>query len=80
MVDLTYSRLSLKHIAEGGAIVEEIVSTVRTAQAFGTQKVLASLYDVPAQKANAMERRIAVAHGIGLSCFFFSIYAAYGLG
>jgi ATP-binding cassette subfamily B (MDR/TAP) protein 1 len=27
-----------------------------------------------------MERRIAVAHGIGLSFFFFSIYAAYGLG
>jgi ATP-binding cassette subfamily B (MDR/TAP) protein 1 len=38
------------------------------------------LYDVPAQKAHATERRIAVVRGIGLSCIFFSIYAAYGLG
>ncbi|KAI0287210.1 hypothetical protein BC826DRAFT_959425 [Russula brevipes] len=72
-------QLSLKHVAEGGALAEEIVSTIRTAQAFGTQKVLASLYDVPAQNVHAMDRRIAVAQGIGLSFFFFVIYAAYGL-
>ncbi|KAI0287212.1 P-loop containing nucleoside triphosphate hydrolase protein [Russula brevipes] len=46
-----YTQLSLKHVAEGGTIAEEIVSTIRTAKAFGTQKVLASLYDVPAQKS-----------------------------
>ncbi|KAI0287206.1 P-loop containing nucleoside triphosphate hydrolase protein [Russula brevipes] len=74
-----YTQLSLEHVAEGGALAEEIVSTIRTAQAFGTQKVLASLYDVPAKKAHAMDRQIAVVQGIGFSCLFFAIYAAYGL-
>ena len=56
------------------------MSTIRTAQAFGTQSVLASLYDEAAQKAYHMDRRTALAQGIGLSCFFFSIYSAYALG
>ncbi|KAI0282942.1 P-loop containing nucleoside triphosphate hydrolase protein [Russula brevipes] len=56
-----YMQLSLKHVAEGGTLAEEIVSTIRTAHAFGTQKVLSSLYDVPTQKAHAMERRMSVA-------------------
>ena len=58
----------------------EIVSTIRTAHAFGTQKMLASLYDVATQKAHNADRRGAVVHGMGLSCFFFTLYAAYGLG
>ena len=56
------------------------MSTIRTAQAFGTQNVLASLYDVAVQKAKKVDRLGAVSQGIGLSCFFFSMYAAYGLG
>jgi len=56
------------------------VSTIRTAQAFGTQNVLASLYDKAIQKAYNADCRAAVAGGIGLSSFFFSLYAAYGLG
>ena len=56
------------------------MSTVRTAQAFGTQSVLASLYDVAVQKAYYVDCRLAVAQGIVLSVFFFCMYAAYGLG
>ena len=56
------------------------MSTVRTAQAFGTQRILASLYDVAVQNAYYADCRLAVAQGIGLSVFFFSMYAAYGLG
>ena len=73
-------RLSLKYIAEGGTLAEEVVSTIRTAQAFGTQNVLASLYDVSVQNAYYVDCRMAVSQGIGLSCFFFAIYASYGLG
>ena len=58
----------------------EIVSTIRTAHAFGTQSMLASLYDVATQKAYNADCRGAVVHGMGLSCFFFTLYAAYGLG
>jgi ATP-binding cassette subfamily B (MDR/TAP) protein 1 len=74
-----YIQLSLKHVAEGGTIAEEIVSTIRTAQAFGTQNILASLYDVAIQKAYIADCQGAVAQGIGLSAFFFSLYAAYAL-
>jgi hypothetical protein len=56
------------------------VSTIRTAQAFGTQSRLASLYDVAIEKAYNADRRGAVALGMGLSSFFFSMYAAYALG
>ena len=73
-------RLSLDHVAEGGTLAEEVVSTIRTAQAFGTQSVLASLYDVSVQKAYNADCRFAVAQGIGLAFMFFSIYAAYALG
>ena len=56
------------------------MSTIRTAHAFGTQHALASLYDVAIQKAYQAEYRLAIIQGIGLGMFFFSVYAAYGLG
>src|SRR6266851_1184451 len=73
-------RLSLKYSAEGGTLAEEVVSTIRTAQAFGTQSVLASLYDVAVQKAYYMDCRMAISQGVGFSCFFFVMYSSYGLG
>jgi ATP-binding cassette subfamily B (MDR/TAP) protein 1 len=79
-VNSCYLRLSLKHVAEGGTLAEEAVSTIRTAHAFGTQHALASLYDVAVQKAYQAECRLAVSHGVGLGMFFFAMYAAYGLG
>ncbi|KAH9174816.1 P-loop containing nucleoside triphosphate hydrolase protein [Lactarius sanguifluus] len=74
-----YMQLSLKHVAEGGTLAEEVVSTIRTAQAFGTQSVLASLYDIPVHKALDVDGRAAICHGIGLASFFFAVYAAYAL-
>ncbi|KAI0284634.1 P-loop containing nucleoside triphosphate hydrolase protein [Russula aff. rugulosa BPL654] len=76
---IKYIQLSLKHVAEGGSLAEEIVSTIRTAQAFGTQSMLASLYEVAVQKAYKADRRAALIQGVGLSSFFFFLYAAYGL-
>lgn len=73
-------RISLKHVAEGGTFSEEVVSTIRTAHAFGSQHVLASLYDVTVQKSYDADCRFAIVQGIGLSCFFFAVYAVYALG
>lgn len=56
------------------------MSTIRTAQAFGTQNMLASLYDSAILKAYNADCRAAVVQGTGLSAFFFSLYAAYALG
>lgn len=73
-------RLSLKHVAEGGNLAEEVISTVRTAQAFGSQAVLAKLYDESINKSLQVDMKAAVWHGSGLGVFFFVIYAAYALG
>ncbi|KAI4527252.1 ste6-like protein [Schizophyllum commune Loenen D] len=74
-----YMQLSLKHVAEGGSVAEEVISTVRTAQAFGTQKILSAIYDVHSNNAEAVDLKAAIAHGAGLSCFFFVIYSSYAL-
>jgi ATP-binding cassette subfamily B (MDR/TAP) protein 1 len=67
-------------MASGGSLAEEVISTVRTAQAFGTQTILASLYDKHVEKSHDADFHGAVWHGGGLGVFFFIIYAAYALG
>ena len=73
-------RLSLKQTAEGGSLAEEVISTIRTAQAFGTQTILGKLYDKFINSANAVDLKSAVWHGGSLSVFYFVIYSAYALG
>ena len=74
------SRSSLKHVAAGGTLAEEVISTVRTAQAFGTQRVLADLYDGHTSLAYVADMKAAAWNGGGLAVFFFVIYSAYALG
>lgn len=74
------ARLSLKHVAEGGNLAEEVISTVRTAHAFGAQAVLATLYDGFINKSLRVDMKAAVWHGSGLGVFFFVIYSSYALG
>jgi ATP-binding cassette subfamily B (MDR/TAP) protein 1 len=69
----------LGYVAQGGTLAEEVISTIRTAQAFGTQKDLASMYDVYIDKTHSLDSRISIINGCGLAVFFFVIYAAYGL-
>ncbi|CAL1712814.1 unnamed protein product [Somion occarium] len=75
----TYMQLSLKHVAEGGTLAEEVISTIRTAQAFGTQNILGTLYDGHIQLAHKADMKGAAWHGGGLAVFFFIIYSAYAL-
>ncbi len=70
----------MKHVAEAGSLAEEVISTVRTAQAFGTQVVLADLYDAFIGRARQVDMKAAYWHGGGLAVFFFVIYSAYALG
>ncbi|KAI0319342.1 multidrug resistance protein 1 [Amylostereum chailletii] len=74
-----YMQMSLGFVAEGGSFAEEVISTVRTAQAFGTQRVLSELYNVAVAKAFAVDNKAAFWHGGGLAVFFFVIYSAYAL-
>jgi ATP-binding cassette, subfamily B (MDR/TAP), member 1 len=75
-----YMQLSLKHVAEGGTIAEEVISTIRTAQAFGSQLVLQKIYNKFIGDSESVDLKAAVYHGGGLSVFFFIIYSSYALG
>jgi ATP-binding cassette, subfamily B (MDR/TAP), member 1 len=70
----------LKHIAEGGSLAEEVISTVRTAQAFGTQSILGGLYNKYIEGSLNVDLKAARWHGGGLAIFFFILYSAYALG
>lgn len=39
-----YRREMLERTAEGGTLAEEVISSIRNAHAFGTQKKLGALY------------------------------------
>jgi ATP-binding cassette subfamily B (MDR/TAP) protein 1 len=70
----------LKHTAEGGSLAEEVISTVRTAKAFGIQFTLQGLYNKFMDRALAVDLKSAYWQGGGFAFFFFVVYAAYGLG
>ncbi|KAJ4482117.1 P-loop containing nucleoside triphosphate hydrolase protein [Lentinula aciculospora] len=74
-----YMQMSLKAVADGGTLAEEVISTVRTAQAFGTQSILARIYDKHIDESEAVDAKAAIWNGGGLAVFFFVIYSSYGL-
>jgi ATP-binding cassette, subfamily B (MDR/TAP), member 1 len=74
-----YKMQQLDHVADGGSLAEEVISTIRTVQAFGAQPTLATMYNSHIQKAHTLEHRAAFFQGIGVAVFFFVIYSAYGL-
>jgi ATP-binding cassette, subfamily B (MDR/TAP), member 1 len=74
-----YIRLSRQHVAEGGSLAEEVISTIRTTQAFGTQNALADIYDTHINQSKKADYKAAVMRGGGLAIFFFIIYSAYAL-
>jgi len=72
-------QMSRQFISDSGSLAEEVISTIRTAQAFGTQKALADIYDTHINKSKHVDSQAAVWHGAGLAAFFFVIYSAYAL-
>ncbi|KIM55448.1 hypothetical protein SCLCIDRAFT_30386 [Scleroderma citrinum Foug A] len=74
-----YMQQSLQEIAESGALAEDVISTVRTAQAFGSQKVLEALFDKKMAKIRLVDGKSAIWNGCGLGIFFFVIYCCYAL-
>ena len=70
----------MKYTAEGGSLAEEVISTVRTAQAFGTQSTLEKLYIKIVNGALIADLKAAPWQGGGYAFFYFVIYSAYALG
>jgi len=75
-----FYREALKSTAEGGSLAEEVISTVRTAHAFGTQNVLGELYNAHINNSLHVDMKSSFWQGGGLAVFFFIIYSTYGLG
>ncbi|KAI5990431.1 ABC transporter transmembrane region-domain-containing protein [Pisolithus albus] len=74
-----YSQMTFQYVAEGGTIAEEVISTVRTAQAFGSQKVLGSLFDKKMDLIRPVNTKSAIWQGCSLGVFFFVMYSSYAL-
>lgn len=74
-----YMQESLKHVAEGGSLAEEVISTIRTTHAFGSQSVLHSLYNNSVIKSRVIDLKAAAWQGSSLGVMFFAIYASYAL-
>jgi ATP-binding cassette subfamily B (MDR/TAP) protein 1 len=74
-----YMQESLKCVGEGGSIAEEVISTIRTSHAFGSQNVLHALYHNYVLRAKVVDLKSAVWQGSSLGVMFFAIYASYAL-
>ncbi|KAI0778584.1 multidrug resistance protein 1 [Trametes elegans] len=74
-----YTQQSLQYGAESGTLAEEVISTVRTAQAFGVQRILSNLYDQHIEKSRQVNATSAIYQGAYLSFWTFVMYAAYAL-
>ncbi|KAI9888957.1 MAG: GTPase-activating protein [Vezdaea aestivalis] len=74
-----YSKMSLDAYGQGGTVVEEVISSIRNATAFGTQDKLARQYDVHLAIAEKFGRKMKTTLGIMVAGMFFVIYLNYGL-
>jgi ATP-binding cassette subfamily B (MDR/TAP) protein 1 len=74
-----YMQMSRQYISDSGNLAEEVISTIRTAQAFGTQKALAALYDTHINKAKSIDSKAAIWQGGSFGAFFFILYSGYAL-
>ncbi|KAI6024287.1 P-loop containing nucleoside triphosphate hydrolase protein [Pisolithus marmoratus] len=74
-----YTQMTRQYVAESGTIAEEVISTVRTAQAFGSQKALCSLFHKKIDSIRPVNAKSAIWHGCGLGVLFFVLYSAHAL-
>src|SRR5271156_6385845 len=76
------AKLSQKVVAEYSAaatLAEEVLSSVRTAQAFGTEEKLAQQYDISLISAQKVGYRKAAVLAAMFAGIFTLVYLTYGL-
>jgi len=74
-----FSKLVVAEYAAAATIAEEVLSSIRTAQAFGTEEKLAKQYDESLITAQNVGYKKAFVLAIMFACIFPLIYLAYGL-
>jgi ATP-binding cassette, subfamily B (MDR/TAP), member 1 len=73
------SRRLLTNYALAATTAEEVLSSVRTVQAFGTEEKLAGVYDANLQKAQKAGYRKALALALLQASLFSVSYLLFGL-
>ena len=74
-----WQKKTLDQIARGGSLAEEVISTVRTTQAFGAQQKLAAIYNQYIASATKYTMKQCIMLAGGTSIFYFVVYASYGV-
>ncbi|KAI7975509.1 hypothetical protein EIK77_005875 [Talaromyces pinophilus] len=77
---IKFSKLSLESYAQGGTLAEEVISSIRTATAFGTQERLAQQYDKHLDKAEKWGIKLQMIFAVMLGGMFSVMYLNTGLG
>ena len=75
-----YSKKAMDRLGAAATVAEEIISSVRLAQAFGSEGQLAKLYDDNLAGAQRMGYRIAFVMAMMIATMYFVILATYALG
>ncbi|KAK9766045.1 hypothetical protein K7432_005165 [Basidiobolus ranarum] len=74
-----FVKRALDHYSISGTLAEEVISSIRTATAFGQQKKLSEMYNVNISKAKTEGMKKAFTTGAGIGVIFLIIYSAYSL-
>ncbi|KAL1969025.1 hypothetical protein VTN77DRAFT_859 [Rasamsonia byssochlamydoides] len=75
-----FSKQSLESYGAGGSVAEEVLSSIRTATAFGTQDRLAQKYEHHLKEAEKWGVRLQTILAVMVGAMFGIMYLNYGLG
>lgn len=76
---INYTARTQEEYAKGGTIAEEVLSSIRNATAFNTQKKLARQYDTHLVEAEKWGRRLQMVLSVMLALMMTIVYLNYGL-
>lgn len=74
-----YTTGSLTFVSKAGTLAEEVISSIRTVQAFGAKRTLGAMFDALIGKSRDVGIKGAIVEGVGLGVMFFAIYSAQAL-
>lgn len=77
---MKYNKQTNDAYAEGGSLVEEVISSIRNAVAFGTQDRLAQQYDKHLVRAEFFGFKVKAAVSMMVASMMTILYLNYGLG
>lgn len=77
---IRFSKQSFQSLAIGSTVAEEVISSIRTATAFGTHDRLAQQYDVHLKTAEKYGIRMQIIQAVMIGSLYAIMFWNYGLG